>query len=145
MVLDFAEAPAWIGKVIIALLALGFFIALALAWLFDITPEGVQRDDGNTEVNGVLAQRLNLLTIFAAVGVASIFAWQQFRGPENTTTTAPQEATVSQSSGTAAEVDIDNVSIAVLPFIDLSQKGDQEFFADGISEEILNALRALIG
>jgi TolB-like protein len=143
VVLDFTEAPAWIGKVIIALLVLGFFVALILSWLFDITPDGIRRDDGGTKVDRVRAERLNILTIAAAIGVAAMFAWQQLRGPESTASTFDQEVATAEMAGSAEAAVIDDASIAVLPFADLSPNGDQEYFSDGIAEEILNVLAAI--
>jgi TolB-like protein len=140
VVLDFTEAPAWIGKVIIALLVLGFFVALVLSWLFDITPDGIRRDDGSTKIDRVRAERLNILTIAAAIGVAAIFAWQQIQGPGSTITTTEQD---TAAVGIAESTAIADASIAVLPFADLSPEGDQEYFSDGIAEEILNVLAAI--
>lgn len=143
VVLDFTEAPAWIGKVIIALLVLGFFVALILSWLFDITPDGIRRDDGSANVDRVRAERLNILTIAAAIGVAAIFAWQQFQGPGSTVIATEQDVVAAESAEIEGVAAIDDASIAVLPFADLSPKGDQEYFSDGIAEEILNVLAAI--
>jgi len=133
IVLDFVEAPAWVGKVIIALLAIGLVVAIVLSWLFDVTPEGIRRDDGSTGVDFVRAQRLNLITIIAAVCVALMFAWQLFRTPESGTV-ATSTTTIQSAPA------LNDASIAVLPFADLSPGGDQEYFSDGIAEEILNVL-----
>ena len=46
--LDFIGAPDWVGKTIIALLVLGFIPALAISWVFEVTPDGVLKDDGKT-------------------------------------------------------------------------------------------------
>ena len=46
ILLDFAGAPEWVGKAIIAVLLLGLFLTVVLAWVFEITPDGIQRDDG---------------------------------------------------------------------------------------------------
>lgn len=147
ILLDFAEAPAWVGKVIIALLAVGFVVAIVLAWLYEATPEGIRRDAGGGGVDLARVRRLDILTIIAATGVAAMFAWQQVRTPE---TTAPESTvvdTATESPGATAAVEpaINEASIAVLPFADLSPAGDQEYFTDGISEEILNVLAAIDG
>ncbi len=139
----------WIGKVLIALLAIGFVVALVLSWLFDVTPDGVRRDDGITDVDPVRAQRLNIITVAAAIGVAAMFGWQQIKGPtENITTDVAPAMSLPADDGAAAvaaTTPIDIASVAVLPFADLSPDGDQEYFSDGIAEEILNVLTRVDG
>ncbi len=144
VVLDFAEAPPWVGKVLLALIIIGFFIALVLSWVFEATPEGIKKDTGEGQADQHRSRRLNMLTIIAALGVAAMFAWQQIRAPvsEPVPTTAKVATTASDP---VTEPEIDNASIAVLPFADLSPSGDQEHFTDGISEEILNVLASVDG
>jgi TolB-like protein len=107
------DAPAWAIRVFILVVALGFPLALVLAWAFDITPEGVRLEAapiGNKRVYSAAA-------IFAALAVV----WYVVQRP------APQ--------GQA-----DAHSIAVLPFVNMSADPAQEFFSDGIAEELLNQL-----
>lgn len=149
VVLDFTEAPMWIGKLLIALLVIGFFIALVLSWVFEATPEGIRRDDGSSSPDLQRAQRLNILTIAAALAVVALFAWQQFnpRSAQSTETgDAAQSAALPSANINVAPkpgeppAPMYDASIAVLPFADLSPTGDQEYFSDGIAEEILNVL-----
>lgn len=147
VVIDFTEAPSWVGKVIIALLMMGFVVALVLSWLFDATPEGIKRDDGTTNNNPVRAERLNVVTIAAALGVAAMFVWQNFgdsSADTRRTADLPASATIEGDAKQQLDV-IDAASIAVLPFADLSPQGDQEYFSDGIAEEILNVLVRIDG
>ncbi|HKJ17437.1 MAG TPA: hypothetical protein VJ984_08830, partial [Xanthomonadales bacterium] len=147
VLLDFAEAPPWVGKAILGFLLVGFVVALVLSWLFESTSEGIKLDTGDSHVDAVRARRLNILTILAAIGVAVMFAWQQLKGPEPVPATDSVVATETElptgevEAGTA----INDASIAVLPFADLSPEGDQEYFTDGISEEILNVLASVEG
>ena len=68
ILLDFAGAPEWVGKAIIAVLLLGLTLTVVLAWVFEITPDGIQRDDGTVNAgDSARAQRLNRLTIVAAL------------------------------------------------------------------------------
>ncbi|MEM7805525.1 MAG: hypothetical protein AAF545_11420 [Pseudomonadota bacterium] len=145
VVFDFAGAPEWTGKALIALLLLGFPIAVVLSWVFESTPEGVRRDDGQSQPDSVRAQRLNTLTIAAALGVAGMFAWQQFGAPPAAVAPAPTRDAVADASTVSESPEIDAASIAVLPFADLSQLGDQDYFSDGIAEEILNVLANVEG
>ena len=153
ILLDFAGAPAWVGKVILAILLLGLFLTIVLTWIFEITPEGIRRDDGKVNAgDSERAQRLNILTIVAAIVVAAMFLWQQTRAPGEVVAVAgnglaetANAVTGDSAAGEAAQIKIPAASIAVLPFVDLSPDGDQEYFSDGIAEEILNVLTRVGG
>ncbi|MFC1605379.1 hypothetical protein ACFL33_00770 [Pseudomonadota bacterium] len=147
VLLDFTGAPPWVGKAILGFLLVGFVVALVLSWLFESTSEGIKRDTGDSQVDAVRARRLNILTILAAVGVAVLFAWQQFKPPETVPTVDTSAATTTgqPTPVTEPEIATNDASIAVLPFADLSPEGDQEYFTDGISEEILNVLATVDG
>ncbi len=143
IVLDFAGAPEWVGKAIIGLMALGLVLTIVLTWVFEVTPDGIRRDDGQSENrNSLSAYRLNMLTLVAAFGVAMMFLWQQINPPEKApASTANSPAVESQAPAPG----VNPASIAVLPFADLSPLGDQAYFSDGISEEILNVLVGVTG
>jgi TolB-like protein/Tfp pilus assembly protein PilF len=122
----------------IALLAiLGFPIAMVLAWAFDLTPAGVQRTDPATsgELKAIVAQpraRRWPAAILALVSTALLVGgvwWTVGRGGG--------EETVGRADGPAA------ASIAVLPFLNLSADQDNEYFSDGVTEEIITALSQL--
>ena len=124
--------PEWAGKLIFVLLLVGFPIALIFAWAFELTPEGLKREhevDRSASITDVTGRKLDFLII----GVLSIalawFAWDKFLRQS-----APQpEATVTVGA----------TSVAVLPFVAMSSGPDDEFFADGLTEEILNSLAQL--
>ena len=138
IVLDFAGAPDWVGKGVIALLIVGFIPAIILAWLFEVTPDGVKRDDGKSDVaDNARSQRLDKITIGAVVVLAGMFLWQQFSPLKPTRKMAPDS---SSAAVIVTELKVSDASIAALPFADFSPDGDQEYFSDGISEEILNVL-----
>lgn len=153
ILLDFTGAPEWVGKTIIALLMLGLVLTIVLTWVFEITPEGIRRDDGKIHAgDSARAQRLNLLTILAAVMVAAMFVWQQTRPPaqptaanEEIAASATKDAINAGQSDDSLPTGVSAASIAVLPFVDLSPAGDQEYFSDGIAEEILNLLTRVGG
>ncbi|MFK8054119.1 MAG: hypothetical protein AB8F65_14220 [Woeseiaceae bacterium] len=148
VVLDFTEAPMWIGKLLIAVLVIGFFVALVLSWVFEATPEGIRRDDGSSNPDLQRAHRLNVLTIAAAVAVIGLFTWQQFNprpaqlanASQPSAQSTPEPATSTTPKPGEPPAPMYDASIAVLPFADLSPAGDQEYFSDGIAEEILNVL-----
>jgi TolB-like protein/uncharacterized membrane protein YhdT len=124
--------PEWFEAAVIVLLIIGFTIAIVLAWAFELTPEGIKVTPSNAAVSG--AKSWNLLDttlVIALFAVAAAMVWSRL-GVDGT---APGERS-SQSPGK---------SVAVLPFVDMSQAGDQVFFGDGIAEEVLNELTRLEG
>ncbi|MFU8895259.1 MAG: tetratricopeptide repeat protein [Gammaproteobacteria bacterium] len=166
ILLNLVGAPDWVGKAIIALLLLGFVPTVAAAWVFEVGPEGIRRDDGATSRDeGPQARRLDVITLGAVVLLLGIMAWQYLspafvEGPpapavpaaapvesedEYYAPESPEEGRrpARAESGTAPE--INPHSIAVLPFANLSPDPENEYFADGIAEEVLNILARIEG
>ncbi|BFM09652.1 tetratricopeptide repeat protein [Halioxenophilus aromaticivorans] len=126
-------------KVFIGLILLGFPVALIFAWAFELTPEGVKLTESVADGESIHKETGKKLEIAILVGIGlivALFGYQQFTASDSSVTT--NSATNYSGNGPAAGVGGD--SIAVLPFVDLSPDGDQEYFSDGISEEILNVL-----
>jgi TolB-like protein/Tfp pilus assembly protein PilF len=123
--------PQWFDGMVVALLMIGFPLALLLAWAFEMTPEGVRRTeavDENESITGKTGRKLDYAIFAALVLVAALVV------------TRPSAPDIVNAPGFSVHSAQTKNSVAVLPFVDLSQAGDQEFFADGISEEILNVL-----
>lgn len=134
---DILELPAWGGKLILALVVLGFFLTLALAWAFEFTPAGIRPErelDRDAPVDPKAGRYLDRITIVLLVLVVAWFLFDEFylEPMQVEREAAPGQAVVGAASEAKA--------IAVLPFRDLSQAGDQGWFADGLAEEILNSL-----
>jgi TolB-like protein/Tfp pilus assembly protein PilF len=129
-----AHLPDWVLTAVLVALAVGFPVAVVLSWLFDLTADGVKRTPAATGPGGLRLSRARLAAVLLGVGLLAAlpglgwYAWK--RGRE----AAP---VVPATDGTA--------SIAVLPFADLSPNHDQDYFADGVAEEILNALAHVEG
>ena len=124
---DMFEAPAWVGKTFAALLLLGFPFACLFAWAFELTPEGVKKTaevDRSASVTHSTGKRLNIVIIVALVGALGYFIWER-------------QGLVGVAEDGAVALDR---SIAVLPFVNMSSDKEQEWFADGLTEEILNSL-----
>jgi len=125
-------APDWVLKSVVVVLLLGLPLALFFAWAFEITPEGLKREadvDRSQSITSHTGRKLDRVIIGILVLTLAWFAFDKFyanSGPE------------SVPESTAYEK-----SIAVLPFIALSSGPDDEYFADGLTEEILNALTQL--
>jgi len=134
-------APEWVLKVVIALLALGFPIAVILAWAFELTPEGIRRtepadspDVRMLEQENRVGRSLNIIVI-GVLAVAVVFLlWRQFG---NSTSTGP--AKPHTQAGAAAP----GKSIAVLPFESLSEDKANGYFATGMQDEILTRLAGI--
>jgi len=138
------DVPDTAIRIIVLILALGFPLAVVFSWVFELTPEGLKRDKDvlvDPETKQQTAQRLNWATLIAAVLAIGLLMADRLL-PEPAATRAPTAATenpIGDETVTADEGP-DPASIAVLPFADLSPEGDQQYFSDGIAEEILNVL-----
>lgn len=127
-------------RVVVVMLAIGFPIVLVLSWIFEWTPEGLQRDDGAvTEADALSRRRLDRVIFVVLVLAVSYFAVDKF--VLDPARDARQEQAAEDRGRTAAFIEsYGDKSIAVLPFADMSASGDQAYFSDGIAEEILNLL-----
>ena len=125
--------PAWTDTLVIVLLGVGLPVALIFAWAFEMTPEGVKRTidvDPETSISDKTGRRLDYAVFAALIVLVGLIGWQQVGG---------RPATLPETADARVAAALDR-SIAVLPFEDFSPQGDQEWFADGLAEEILNAL-----
>ncbi len=129
-VFPFLEIPNWVVRLVIALVAIGFPIALVIAWAFEITPQGIERTEVADTMPAVAGQKkhawIYVVIIGAAISVALFFLGRYTAG--SGTPQQSEEATVSAKS------------IAVLPFDNLSRDPDNAYFAEGVEDEILTRL-----
>lgn len=144
--------PDWVLKTVIVLIGIGFPFVLLFAWAFEITPDGVKKTRDvplTASVTGSTGRKLDFVIIAALVVALAYFIWErQTSGTAtlaNSTTTGEQQLP-DGSSRTIDEASAESNnqqsarSIAVLPFVSMSSDEDQEWFADGLTEEILNSL-----
>ncbi len=150
VVLPTFKAPEWIMQVFTFLVIVGFPLALILAWAFELTPEGIKREkdvDRSQSITHLTGRKFDFFIIAALVLALGFFAFDKFvldpsrdaelvRATTEAVTERATESVISES---------DDKSIAVLAFADLSPEGDQEYFSDGISEELLNVLAKIPG
>jgi TolB-like protein/tetratricopeptide (TPR) repeat protein len=130
--------PEWVLSVVVVLLAMGFPLTVALSWIYDLTRQGVRRTEVNpTEAMGRTPRGRRLAALLGAVGLVAAapgVAWYLWKVRPARVAATPGDASAAVAP-----------SIAVLAFADMSPQHDQEYFADGIAEEILNALAQVEG
>src|SRR5262245_13187717 len=137
-VLPMFGAPEWLPRAIVVLLAIGFVPAVIFSWVFEITPEGLKREEEVTRERSITPQtgrRMDRMIIVVLVLALGYFAFDKFvlmprREGALAANTAPNES----KSVISAK------SIAVLPFENLSEEKQNEYFADGVQDQILNDL-----
>jgi adenylate cyclase len=142
------DAPPWVMKIFIIVIIFGFPVALIFSWAFEITPEGIKLEseiDPNKSNTRRTGRKIVALTIALAVVAAGLFVYQLVRPASRSILEGGAPATPGAPGLAGARPSIPEKSIAVLPFVDLSQARDQEYFCDGISEEILDALAKIEG
>lgn len=126
------EVPLVIMKTIITVLVIGFPIWIVFSWVYEITPEGIRKTVDVDPKNSIIKQtgnRLNKIIIGSLAFVAILLVFNLLKS----------DSVNAASKSTAAAEPVEQ-SIAVLAFADLSPESDQEYFSDGISEELLNLL-----
>lgn len=132
--------PAWGVTLVLLLVALGLPIALVFAWAFELTPEGIKRThevEHHESITHLTGRKLDFFIIGVLAAALLYVVIDSYVLRDRAATSAPA------ASKTAAGLPL--VSIAVLPFVDMSQAKDQEYLADGISEELLNVLARIEG
>ena len=138
-------APAWTMRVLLVLLALGLPVALVIAWLFELTPEGLKLTNevaveaSITHATGRRLDRVLIAMIALLIVVLVADRWW----PRSTASLAADSARAPTASAGAMQSTLSaqpEKSVAVLPFVNLSSDPEQEYFSDGLSEEILNQL-----
>ena len=138
------ELPGWAPKLILLIIAVGFLPALFFAWAFELTPDGLIKEsevDRSSSNTGRTAKKLDLLIIVLLIVAIGLVVLDRFLPKD-----LDQPVTTSaQATSEDEELAADETSIAVLPFVNMSSDPEQDFFSDGISEELLNVLAQFPG
>jgi TolB-like protein/Tfp pilus assembly protein PilF len=133
-VLPMFGAPEWLPRSIVILLVIAFGPALVFSWTFELTPHGLKRDEDVPAEQSIAPQtgrRMNRLILAVLVLALGYFAIDNF------VLTPRRDAALIAAASTPT---VDARSLAVLPFVNMSGDAANEYFSDGISEEILNVL-----
>jgi TolB-like protein/Flp pilus assembly protein TadD len=128
-IFPFLEIPNWVIRLVIVLIAIGFPIALVIAWAFEATPEGIKRTEVADAMPAAAVKKkhtwIYVVVIAGAISMALFFLGRY---------------TVGNRMSAATPNDIPNKSIAVLPFDSLSEDKSNAYFAEGVQDEILTRL-----
>jgi TolB-like protein len=136
--------PEWFVSAVAFLLILGFPVAIVFAWAFELTPEGIKRetqsdaaassqDQSNTKLNHIVIAVLVLALSYFVVDKAVFDRGRNAAEPSTADPASEHKPAESESA------EPDN-TVAVLPFVNMSSDPEQEYFSDGLSEELLNLL-----
>jgi len=127
------DVPNWAIRLIVLVIVIGLPVALILAWMFEVTPEGIKRTEDVTPSDERAPKKHVWIYVVVIGGLLSIglFFLGRYSAGNKATATSPNEPS--------------SKSIAVLPFENLSEDKNTAYFSDGITEEILNALAQIPG
>src|SRR5438093_9135937 len=141
-IFPFLEIPNWVVRLIIVLIAIGFPIALVIAWAFEITPQGIERTEVADTMPAVPGRKKHVWIYVVVVGAVvsmGLFFLGRYSSGNNAASRSASEELRRDKQGSS----IPQKSIAVLPFENLSDDKGAAYFADGIQDEILTKLASI--
>ncbi|MBT8070282.1 MAG: hypothetical protein KJO80_07600 [Gammaproteobacteria bacterium] len=156
LALESFGAPGWVMKTLIFFVLIGFVLSLFIAWAYELTPDGIKRAedvDPNQSVTHATGRKLDRLVIVVLLMAVGLLVFERFWTRPQTAPPISEVQTAEEAAEPALQQDIaatgtddeaqpasEEPSVAVLPFVNMSSDPEQEYFSDGISEEILNVL-----
>ena len=144
VVFDMLDVPSWANRLVVLVLALGFPAALLFAWIYELTPDGLKqasRIEPQQSITEQTGRRLDRAIIAVlAIALAYFVADKFWLSKPAAIAPATTQTAGETPADTAAIAVPPEKSIAVMPFLDLSEKRDQEYFSDGISEQLIDLI-----
>ena len=137
------DLPIWTGRTAVALMVLGFPVALLFAWIYEITPTGIKPStdvDPQQSIARQTGRKLDYAIIAVLAVALAYFVADKFWISKRAAVVTPTARVVPAVVSAPAAPVIPEKSVAVLPFVDMSEKKDQEYFSDGLSEELIDML-----
>jgi len=157
----FFDIPNWAVRLVVILLAIGLPVAVAFAWIYELTPEGIRRTEAadspgarSEHASRQIGRKLNTLIIAVLVLAVALLGWRVLALRRASALSAAAQAAAPASSAvmpapadTAIPVPaaVPQKSVAVLPFVNDSGQKDEQFFSDGLSQDLITALTQFAG
>jgi TolB-like protein len=140
------ELPSWVDGFVLLLLVAGFLLALVFAWMFELGPDGIVRTDPTAAPSETGGRRTDYAIVAALVALVVVSIVQTVRAPAPTADAAATDrGAPGLSEADAPAPAAASASIAVLPFANLSADPAEEYFSDGLTEELMTQLARFDG
>ena len=144
VVFHMLEVPVWANRLVLILMAVGLPAVVVFAWAFEVTPDGLKPTvevDPNKSIRSLTGRRLDRAIIVVLVLALGYFVVDKFwLAGREAVAEGNAVAPAAPAPSARGEVGVPEKSIAVLPFVDMSERHDQEYFSDGLSEELIDQL-----
>jgi len=146
VVFHMLDVPVWANRLVLMLMAVGFPAVVIFAWVYEVTPEGLKPTaevPHGQSIRRLTGRRLDRAIIAVLAVALAYFVVDKFWLSKRVTTSAA--STTVSARARSQSFAVPAKSIAVLPFADMSEKHDQEYFADGMAEEVIDLLANIPG
>jgi TolB-like protein/Tfp pilus assembly protein PilF len=148
LLFDVLKLPDWTSRLVLGLLVLGFPVALIFSWVYELTPEGLKREhevDRNQSITHATARKLDMVVGALLIVAIGMLAFDRYADRDRTAGATAESRAATAAAPAPLQARTGPASIAVLPFINMSDDKANDYFSDGLSEELLNVLAKVQG